>query len=150
MSEAETQASETREVYEIAIAVEPADIDEFGHVNNVVYLRWVQDVATAHWEARASREIRDGLWWFAVRHEIDYRQPARLGDTIQARTWVGAMTRSTSERFTEIRRAADGAVLAQARTVWCAIDPQTRRPVRLNDDLRALFGAAPAGNGNGA
>lgn len=142
--------SQPKEVYELAIAVESADIDQLGHVNNVVYLRWVQDVAVAHWTARASREIQEQVWWVVARHEIDYRQPAQLGDTIHARTWVGAMTRSTSERFTELRRAADGVLLAQARTVWCAIDPQTRRPMRVNYALRAMFHAAPAVAGNRA
>lgn len=134
------------EIYELAIAVEPADIDQLGHVNNVTYVRWVQDAAVAHWQARASAQDQERLFWVVLRHEIDYRQAARLGDEIQARTWVGAATRATFERFTELRRAADGALLAQARTLWCPIDARTRRPVATGAEVRARFSVAEGGN----
>ena len=76
--------------FELAIAVEPADIDQLGHVNNVVYLRWVQEAAVAHWTAIAPATDQAKLLWVVVRHEIDYKQAAFLGDRIIARTWVGA------------------------------------------------------------
>jgi acyl-CoA thioester hydrolase len=138
------------EVYEIKIAVEPADIDHQGHVNNVIYVRWVQDVAQAHWTARATAEDQERLLWVVVRHEIDYKQSAQLGDTILARTWVGAATRATFERFTELRRAADGGLLARARSLWCPIDAQTRRPAGVSAALRDMFFASPAVAGNSA
>jgi acyl-CoA thioester hydrolase len=134
--------TEPVEVHEIEIAVEPADIDRLGHVNNVTYVRWVQDAAVAHWTARAPREEQERLLWVVLRHEIDYKLSAQLGDTIQARTWVGVSTRVTFERFTELRRAADGALLAKARTLWCPIDPQTRRPVVVGAALREMFSTA--------
>src|SRR5512141_2127589 len=121
--------SQPPEVFELSIAVVPADIDELGHVNNIVYVRWVQDAAVAHWRSRAPAEEQARLFWVVLRHEIDYKQEARLGDEIGARTWVGAATRATFERFTELRRASDGALLAKARTVWCPIHAETRRPV---------------------
>jgi acyl-CoA thioester hydrolase len=127
------------EVFELAIAVEPLDIDELGHVNNVTYVRWVQDAAVAHWQARAAAGDQERLRWIVVRHEIDYKQAARIGDEIQARTWVGLATRATFERFTELRRAADGALLAKARTVWCPIDVGTRRPVAVSASVRERF-----------
>src|SRR4249920_3441497 len=94
------------DAFEMEIAVEPADIDGLGHVNNVVYLRWVQEVAIAHWRAVASAADQQKLLWIVVRHEIDYKQPARLGDSILARTWVGAATRIKFERHTEMRHAS--------------------------------------------
>jgi len=103
----------------MTIAVEPADIDRLSHVNNVVYLRWVQDIAVAHWQAVASATDQEKYLWIIVRHEIDYKQPARLGDVIVAKTWVGAATRIKFDRHTEMRRASDGILLANARTVWC-------------------------------
>jgi acyl-CoA thioester hydrolase len=127
------------EIYELAIDVKPADIDQLGHVNNVTYVRWVQDAAVAHWQARAAAEDQAGLYWIVLRHEIDYQQAARLGDEIQARTWVGAATRATFERFTELRRRADGVLLAKARTVWCPIDARTRRPVAVSAHVRERF-----------
>jgi acyl-CoA thioester hydrolase len=129
--------------FEMAIAVEPADIDELGHVNNVVYVRWVQDIAVAHWRAVAARDDREKLLWIVVRHEIDYRQAARLGDGILARTWVGAATRIKFERHTELLRASDGCLLAKARTVWCPIDAATGKPTGVSAAVRAAFSVAP-------
>src|SRR6266576_241472 len=110
--------SNVESIFEIPIAVEPADIDGLGHVNNVVYVRWVQDVAVAHWRAVASAADQEKLRWMVVRHESDYKQAAHLGDKIQARTWIGVATRIKFERHTELLRASDGVVLAKARTVW--------------------------------
>jgi len=138
--------SQTAEVYEIRIAVEPEDIDVQGHVNNVTYVRWVQDVAAAHWLARAPKEFQERLLWVVLRHEIDYKQSAQPGDEIQARTWGGAATRARFERFTELRRAADGILLAKARTMWCPIDAQTRRPAGVGAALLEMFPTASAGN----
>ena len=128
--------------FELAIPVEPADIDELGHVNNVTYLRWVQDVAVAHWRAAAAVEDQARLVWVAVRHEIDYKHPAHLGDGIIARTWVGTASRIRFERHTELLRASDRRLLAKARTLWCPIDAATGMPARVGTDVRARFSAA--------
>lgn len=116
-----------------------ADIDEQNHVNNTVYLRWVQDVATAHWKAIAATEAQEAISWVVLRHEIDYKAPATLGDEIAVRTWVGKATRLTFERFTEICRPSDGLLLSQARTLWCPINNQTGRPIRVPAEVRAQF-----------
>jgi acyl-CoA thioester hydrolase len=125
--------------FEMVVPVLSYDIDEQNHVNNTVYLRWVQDVATAHWRAIASPEAQEASGWVVLRHEIDYKAPAALGDEIVLRTWVGKATRLTFERFTEIRRRGDGQLLSQARTLWCPIDTKTGRPVRVPAELRAQF-----------
>ena len=78
-------------VFEIRIAVTPADIDVMDHVNNVAYLRWVQEVAIAHWRSLTTPEEQQQWLWVVLRHEIDYKQPAVLGDEIVARTWVGPL-----------------------------------------------------------
>jgi len=121
------------------IAVSAGDIDVLGHVNNVTYLRWVQDVAVAHWESAAPLEDQARTRWIVLRHEIDYKQPARLGDTVLARTWVGTATRLRFERFTELVRAADGVVLASARTLWCPVDAGTLRPAAVSGEVRRVF-----------
>jgi acyl-CoA thioester hydrolase len=125
--------------FEMIVAVQPHDIDEQNHVNNTVYLRWVQDVATAHWRAVASPQAQETIGWVVLRHEIDYKAPAALGDEILLRTWVGKATRLTFERFTEIRRNRDGRLLSEARTLWCPINAQTSRPVRVSAEVRAQF-----------
>ena len=147
--------------FEMIVSVLPGDIDEQNHVNNTVYLRWIQDVATAHWKSLASAESQAAIGWIVLRHEIDYKMPASLGDEILLRTWVGKASRLKFERFTEIRRkigrsnsessggdidppqdgfaVANNQVLAQARTVWVPIDVRTGKPARVSADVRARF-----------
>ncbi len=125
--------------FEMTVSVSRDDIDEQNHVNNTVYLRWVQDVATAHWQAVASPEAQETVGWVVLRHEIDYKTPAALGDKIILRTWVGKATRLTFERFTEIRRNGDGQLLSKARTLWCPINAQTGRPMRVPAEVRVQF-----------
>ena len=126
-------------VFEMTVSVTPGDIDEQNHVNNTVYLRWVQEVATAHWPAIASDEAQTSIGWVVLRQEIDYKAPACIGDIIVLRTWVGKATRLTFERFTEIRRRSDGQLLSTARTLWCPINAQTGRPVRVPVEVREQF-----------
>jgi acyl-CoA thioester hydrolase len=127
------------EIFELSVSVQPSDIDGQNHVNNTVYLRWVQEVATAHWEARAPAAARDTIGWVVLRHEIDYKTPAGLGDEIVLRTWVGQATRITFERFTEMRRARDHALLSQGRTIWVPIKTGTGKPTRVPSEVRAAF-----------
>ena len=125
--------------FTLSLDVSPDDIDDLGHVNNVVYLRWVQDVAIAHWLAASTEAQQRELAWVALRHEIDYRHPARPGDAIVAETWVGAAEAVRFERFVEIRRASDRRLLAQARTIWCPISRASGRPTRVSDEVRRAF-----------
>ncbi len=125
--------------YEAEIVVQPADIDWLGHVNNMVYLRWVQDMAIEHWSAAASAEEKSSLLWVVSRHEIDYKRPVRLDDVILARTWVGEAKRRLFERHTELRRKADDKLLARALTLWCPVDPDSKRPVDVSAEVYARF-----------
>jgi acyl-CoA thioester hydrolase len=130
--------------FELSIAIEAGDIDELGHVNNVTYLRWVQEVAVAHWKAAARPSDQAALRWVVLRHEIDYKQAAHIDDGIIARTWVGTASRLRFERHTELLRASDRALLARARTVWCPIDARTGKPASVSPEVRASFSVAPA------
>ena len=112
-----------------------ADIDELGHVNNVVYVRWVQEVAAAHWEAVADAEMRDRWKWVVLRHEIDYRNPAFESDALTGTTWVGEHHGARFERFVKITRIADGKVIGEAKTIWCMIDAKTLRPQRITPEV---------------
>jgi len=131
--------------FEIALPVEPADLDQLGHVNNVTYVRWVQDAAVAHWQAVASAADQAKVRWIVLRHEIDYLQQAFLGDGIVARTWVGSASRVRFERFTELLRAGDRTLLAKARTAWCPIDAQRHRPVAVSAEVRTRFSVGGTG-----
>lgn len=123
----------------MAVSVVATDIDQQNHVNNTVYVRWVQDVATAHWRAVAGADTQEMIGWVVLRHEINYKVPATLGDEIVLRTWVGKATRLTFERFTEIRRKSDFQLLSQARTLWCPINTRTGRPLRVPAEVREQF-----------
>ena len=123
----------------VDIPVAWGDMDAFGHVNNVVFLRYVQDVATAHWRSKAPEEDQAALVWVVVRHEIDYKRPAFLGDELVAETWVGPASRRTFERNTRITHAADGRVLVEARTLWCPLDAVTLRPTEPSAAVRERF-----------
>ena len=131
------------EPFELLLEVKAEDIDQLNHVNNVVYLKWVQEAAIAHWTVTAPAEAQKTLFWVVVRHEIDYKRPALLGDDIIARTWVGPATQRTFERFTEILRASDRVLLARARTFWCPMSFRTGRATTVGDDVRAAFSQDP-------
>lgn len=127
------------ERYELPIRVRPEDIDELGHVNNVVYLRWVQDAAVAHWQARAEPEDQEALVWVVSRHELDYLRPAFADTGVVALTWVGVATARGFERHTELVRAGDGKVLVRARTLWVPLDRETMRPTDVSESVRERF-----------
>lgn len=125
--------------FEDVVIAQADDLDERRHVNNLVYVRWIQKVAVAHWRALAPDVDQTAIAWVVLRHEIDYLQPARLGDEITLRTWVGKASGLSFERHTEILRRRDGELLARARTLWCPVDAETGRPKRVGPEVRRLF-----------
>jgi acyl-CoA thioester hydrolase len=122
--------------FSLALMAVPADIDELGHVNNAVYVRWIQAVAVAHWQAVGGGALP--LLWVVVRHEIDYRAPTLVGETVTATTWVGAPAGARFDRSVEIT-GADGRLRCSARTEWALLDVETRRPMRVTPAIAALF-----------
>ena len=142
MSQPHGDASGDR--FDHPVEVTAADIDANGHANNVVYLRWIQDAAVAHWNAVVAPDAASNLSWVVVRHEIDYKKPAFAGEPLIVRTWVEAVTAATTERFCEVIRRSDGDHLARSRTIWCAIDTATGRPRRIDAKIRsAIYGRHP-------
>ncbi len=121
-----------------SLRVSGEDIDAQGHVNNVAYVRWIQDVAVAHWLSVTTPEIREKFTWVLTRHEIDYKKQTFENEAVTVTTWVGESTRVLWERFTEIRRGED--LLVKARSVWCLIDRKTSRPARIGEDFKEWFG----------
>jgi len=136
------QVMNTNQAYEITIRALPSDIDELGHVNNIIYLHWVQEAAIAHWQALAPEKHQKNILWVVLRHEIDYKSPALKGEEIIARTWIGQAKRLSFERNTEIIRKNDRKLLARARTVWCPVNAETGKPQRVDQEIRELFSAA--------
>jgi acyl-CoA thioester hydrolase len=121
------------------IVVSEADIDGMNHVNNVVYLQYTQDTATAHWLSKASKELLENVVWMVRRHEIDYLKQAVLGDTLLIKTWVGEYTAVTWERHYEIYRASDNQLLVKAKSIWVPMDRHTLRLKRIDGELLECF-----------
>jgi acyl-CoA thioester hydrolase len=126
-------------VFEMTFTAAPEHIDELGHVNNAVWVQWVQQVAVTHWDSLAPREHREFYYWVVVRHEIDYLRAAHAGDRVTARTWVGdAPQGARFDRFVEFI-GADGKVCVRARTQWAIIDKASGRPIRVPPEVVAPF-----------
>jgi acyl-CoA thioester hydrolase len=136
--------------FSMELVASAEDIDELDHVSNLVYVRWVQQVAEAHsstvgYDHNAYREL--GAVFVIRRHEIDYLAPAYQGDRIMLETWVESWKAASSVRMTRISRVARGhgaaepspIVLARATTLWALINLATGRPTRMPDKLRAAF-----------
>lgn len=119
---------------------EPADFDVLGHVNNTVYVRWVQEIAVQHWNHIVSDEMRDTYIFIVLRHEVDYRNPILPGDVAEVRTWLGEAKGPRFDRFVDIRKPGSDRAAALALTTWCMLDIKTRRPKKVGKDVLEIFG----------
>ena len=125
--------------FELTLTAGPEHIDELGHVNNAVWVQWVQQVAVAHWEAVADPAHKAAHYWVVVRHEIDYLRAAHESDRITARTWVGdAPQGARFDRFVEFM-GTDGKVCVRCKTQWAIIDKTLGRPIRVPPEVVAPF-----------
>src|SRR5437868_954942 len=120
-----------------ALAVAPDDIDFMGHVNNSVYLKWVQEAVIAYWRRVAPAEAVAQHLWVALKHEITYRRPAFLDDNVVAQVAAEGMHGARAFFHTLIKRGED--VLAEVKSSWCCIDAATQRPARLARDVVRMF-----------
>jgi acyl-CoA thioester hydrolase len=119
------------------IGILPADIDHMGHVNNSVYLRWVQEAVVAYWEKVAPAEAVAAHLWVALKHEITYRRPAFLEDLVVADVIAEHVQGARTFFSTVIKRGED--VVAEVKSSWCCLDAVTKRPARLAKDVVARF-----------
>ncbi len=125
--------------FTMTITAGPDDIDELGHVNNAVWVKWIQDVAVAHWDDVAPAEHRAAYIWVVTRHEIDYRGNVQAGESVTAETWVDEPPRGA--RFDRHMRftGPDGRVRVEAKTTWALLDRASGRLMRVRDDIAAPF-----------
>ena len=126
-------------IFEYPITVQQIDIDEQGHVNNISYLKWVQEVAIAHWNSVATKEMGELYMWVVSRHEIDYLKQAYLDTKLIAKTWVVEPTGAKSERYVDICDADTGTIIAKIKTTWYLLDFKTKRPRRIEGDIVSIF-----------
>ncbi|QFT76590.1 thioesterase family protein [Erythrobacter sp. THAF29] len=117
----------------------PEHIDELGHVNNSVWVQWIQAMATAHWDAAARPEDLVRFFWVVIRHEIDYRGNIAAGEVAHGVTWIeGAPRGAKSVRRVEFTDEA-GRKLVSAHTTWAMLDRQTQRLARVRPEVLEPF-----------
>lgn len=117
----------------------PEHIDELGHVNNAVWVDWIQQIATSHWTTVAAPEHQAAYAWVVTRHEIDYRGNVGLGETVVAESFIPeGPTGARFDRCVEFRNSA-GKVIVAARTTWAIIDRMTGRILRVPKEVAEPF-----------
>lgn len=119
------------------VNISPSDIDDMGHVNNAVYLRWVQEAVISYWQAKSSIENQAQLLWVALKHEIIYHAPLFLNDSVEALVTPTGMKGSRAFFTTEIKRGGD--IATEVRSSWCCVDAKTRRPRRIAENIARIF-----------
>lgn len=124
-------------MYRFPVAINADDIDHMGHVNNSVYLKWVQDAVVDYWQKVAPPDAVAKHLWVALKHEITYRRPTFLQDTVVAEVIAEKMDGARAFFRTVVRRGED--VLTEISSCWCCLDAATRRPARLARDIVARF-----------
>lgn len=124
-------------MYQHDIRIDALDIDFMGHVNNAVYLRWVQDAVISYWQKVAPAEAVAQHLWVALKHEITYRAPAFLEDDVLAEV-IATGVQGSRAFFTTLIQRGD-TILAEVKSSWCCIDTATRRPARIARDLANRF-----------
>ncbi|HSC52933.1 MAG TPA: acyl-CoA thioesterase [Phnomibacter sp.] len=126
--------------FEVPINIQQNDIDRLNHVNNTVYLKWVQEVAIANWEHITTAEQRSKWIWVVARHEIDYLRPCFLNDELLAYTWVVPAVERGSDRIVVFKNKATGKIVTQVKSNWVLVDPVTQRGTPITDEIKQLLG----------
>lgn len=123
--------------HEYSFRVQKKDLDALNHVNNVVYLQWINDISQQHWNLLADEDLRQKYFWVVLRHEIDYLSQAVLGDEIRMVTWVGESKGVRSVRH--VHMFLGDKPLTRASSTWCLVDAATLRPTRIKDDILRIL-----------
>ncbi len=128
-------------VYSKTFLIPQSAIDENGHVNNVAYVQWMQDIAVEHYESIGGVKPTQmiGATWVVREHRIEYLLPAFAGEEIEIRTWVEDVRRVRSLRKYEFARKSDGKMLVRGETDWVFVDAKTGRPVAIPEEIFKVF-----------
>lgn len=127
-------------IYSKIINIPQTAIDENGHVNNVTYVQWMQDIAVEHYSSIGGVEAQGpDATWVVREHKIEYLTPAFAGEEIEIRTWVENMRRVRSLRKYEFVRKADGKTLVRGETDWVFVDVTTGSPRAVPDKVVKVF-----------
>ena len=128
-----------RPMFEMTFTAGAEHIDELGHVNNAVWVQWMEQVAVAHWRSVADPAHQEQFFWVVVRHEIDYLRAVLEGERITARTWAGEVPKGARyDRHIEFI-GEDGKVRVRARSWWAIVEKASGRPIRVPPEVIAPF-----------
>ena len=127
------------QTFEIHIIVAQEDLDNLNHVNNVRYVQWVQDVAEEHWHEKGTKQMHSEYFWVLLKHHIEYKNPAVLGDVIKLKTYIKESSGATCVRIVEIYNKNTEKLLASSETTWCLVSQKNMRPSRITDEIKILF-----------
>lgn len=127
-------------VYSKSVVIPPSAIDENNHVNNVVYVQWMQDIAVEHYSSIGGVEAQGpNATWVVREHKVEYLLPAFAGEAIEIRTWVENIRRVRSLRKYEFVRVSDGKILVKGETDWVFMDTQTLSPKAIPQEVTNVF-----------
>ena len=125
--------------YETTLVVTKNHIDDLNHVNNVHYVQWVQDIAKAHWQSKASDDLQARYSWFLISHYIEYKSAAVLNDIIKLKTYIAKAEGVRYTRIVEMYNESTNKLLAKSKTKWCFMNAETLRPTRIPKEIVQLF-----------
>lgn len=123
--------------YSYKLTVEEKHLDQLLHVNNVVYLQWVNDISEKHWELLASEGLKKKYFWVVLKHELEYLSQALLGEEITLVTYIGESKGVKSVRHVDMYKGE--IPLLRAASTWCLIDANSQKPVRIKNDILDLL-----------
>tara|TARA_B100001175_G_C19133396_1_gene460036 strand:+ start:69 stop:458 length:390 start_codon:yes stop_codon:yes gene_type:complete len=121
------------------ITVSKNDLDDLNHVNNVIYIHWVQEIAKKHWKSLVSNEIIKNYFWILLEHQIKYLFPAFLNDKIRLKTYIEKTDGVKSNRIVEIYNKDTKKLLVTSKTTWCLINANTGKPNRITEEIKKAF-----------
>jgi acyl-CoA thioester hydrolase len=132
-------------IYRYKLTVPDHAVDVNGHVNNIEYLRWMQDAAIRHCDRQGctAATLAAGATWVVRAHRVEYLRPAFAGENIMVLTWVSNLRRVQSLRKYRVMRVEDNAVLVEGETNWVFVDMQTGRLRSIPKDVTLTLNIVP-------
>ncbi len=125
------------EVFEKSLKVKAEHLDELEHVNNVVFLQWVQDISKEHWLSKTNDKVNSKMYWVVRSHHLEYKKQVFLGDELSVRTFVTSYKGPFSERVVEIYR--EDKLVVKAASSWCLISRDNNKPMTVPPEVKNLF-----------
>lgn len=127
------------EAFEKTLVVQPNDLDDLKHVNNVRYVQWIQDISKEHWKYLTTKDIQERFIWVVLNHNITYKSAAGLGDHILLKTYIENSKGAISTRVVEMYNKTTNVLLVHSKTTWCLLNPETHKPIRISEEIRSIF-----------